>query len=336
MVTTSCATQRKVPFPLIAEKLRGAHRVLVHSHVRPDGDAVGSVLALGFALRAEGIPTVEMWSEDGVPEALRFLDGADKIQRPPPEPRRFDVVVAVDTAVRSRGGESLLRAIAPGAFLINIDHHGTNDAYGDLNHIDPFSPATGQILFDLLTETAMPMSPAIATALFVAIATDTGFFQYSGTTARTHEIAASLIRAGVDSPQVASALNDNAPRRRFELMRVFLDHAIFENEGQVASSYLLLNDLDNAGANGEDVEGLINLIRGVDGVKVAVIFEELADGKVRVSMRSKSPSVDVSAICMRFGGGGHPAAAGARLTGEMEEVRAQVLNAVNDEIAKRH
>jgi phosphoesterase RecJ-like protein len=275
-----------------------------------------------------------MWSEDGVPEALRFLDGADEIQRPPTAPQPFDVVVAVDTAARCRGGESLLRAIAPGAFLINIDHHGTNDAYGDLNHIDPCSPATGQILFDLLTETVMPMSPTIATALFVAIATDTGFFQYSGTTARTHEIAASLIRAGVNAPHVASALNDHAPRRRFELMRVFLDHAQFENKGQVAWSSILLSDLESTGANGEDVEGLINLIRGVEGVKVAVIFEELADRKVRVSMRSKSPSVDVSAICMRLGGGGHPAAAGARLRGEIDEVRARVLNAVNDEIAK--
>ncbi len=331
---TPCATGRKDPFSLIADRLRGARRVLVYSHVRPDGDAIGSILALGLTLQAQGITAVELWCEDAVPGALRFLEGADKIRRPPKEPQAFDVVVAVDTATRDRGGESLLRAIAPGACLINIDHHATNDAYGDLNYIDPSSPATAQILFDFLMETAMPISPAVATALFVGIATDTGFFQYAGTTAHTHEIVAHLIRAGVDGPSVASALNDHSPRRRFELMRVFLDHATFEYEGQVASSYLLLSDFEKTGANSEDVEGLINLIRGVESVKVAVLFEEIPDGKVRVSMRSKSPSVDVSAVCTRFGGGGHPAAAGARVAGKMDETRDLVMKAVNDEITK--
>ncbi len=320
-------------FGQMAGLLRGARRVLVFSHVRPDGDAIGSLLAMGLALVDAGVPHVEMWSEDGVPESLSFLPSADRVKRPPAEPAAFDVVVAVDTAAKKRGGERVLGAIADGATVVNIDHHVSNEGYGDVNHVDPAAPATGQILYEFLTDQGFPITANIGQSLYAAIATDTGFFQYPRTSARTHEIVAAIVRTGVDLAGVAAMLNGNSSRRRFELMRVFLDCAKFECDGRLVSSALSMADTQSVGATPEDSEGLIDLIRGVAGVRVAIFFEEMPEQKVRISMRSKSPEVDVSELCGRFGGGGHPAAAGARVAGDLAGVQTQVLELVRHAIA---
>jgi phosphoesterase RecJ-like protein len=327
---TANAGRLRADFSEIASVLRDAESILAYSHVRPDGDAIGSVLALGMALKESGKTNVTLWSEDGVPESLAFLDADGMISKPDTKPRTFDTVVALDTAAYKRAGDTVLAAITPGATLINIDHHASNDGYGQLNHIDPSSPATGQILFEFLATAKLPITPSVAAALYAAIATDTGFFQYPGTTDRTHEIIAELIRKGADAPAIAARLNDNSPRRRFDLMRVFLDRAKFDPSGRIAWSVLPIADAKSVGAKPEDTEGLIDLIRGVEGVVVAVFFEEMPEEKVRISTRSKSRSVDVSAICAKLGGGGHPAAAGARFAGTLAEAESRVLKLVND------
>jgi len=312
-------------FKEIAEVLRANQRFAILSHVRPDGDALGSQLALGLSLTELG-KEVTLWNEDGLLEKYDFLPGNEQLTKPPADARDFDVVVALDTATQVRLGTPL-NAIKSAKSWINIDHHPSNPRYGDLVYIDADSPATGQILFELITAAKLPMSAAIAENLFAAISTDTGSFQYSNTTARTFEIAAELIQCGVDVGRISQQLYESYPRRRIELLRDLLGTLRFEAEGKIASFSLSLATASRLAVLPEDNEGLIDHIRAIKGVVVAIFFEELAEDKVRLSMRSKDTAIDVCAICAEFGGGGHVLAAGARIRGTLHEVEEKVLEA---------
>jgi phosphoesterase RecJ-like protein len=313
-------------FAEIGRALRDHQRFAVLSHVRPDGDALGSQLALALSLQELG-KTVRVWNEDGMLEKYSFLPHAELLTKPPAAKEDVDLVVALDTAVQTRLGTAL-DAVGSAKMMINIDHHPSNPSYGDLVYVDPASPATGQILFELIADQKLPLTKEIAENLYVAISTDTGSFQYPNTTARTFEIAAGLIRIGVDVGRVSQLLYENYPRRRIELLRELLGTMRFEGKGRVASFSLSLEMAKRLGVLPEDNEGLIDHLRAIRGVIVAVFFEELPDGKVRVSMRSKSEEADVCAICMKFGGGGHTLAAGARVRGTLAEVEQKVLEAI--------
>ena len=313
-------------FTEIGRALRDHQRFAVLSHVRPDGDALGSQLALAVSLQELG-KTVRVWNEDGMLEKYSFLPHAELLTKPPAAKEDVDLVVALDTAVPTRLGTAL-DAVGSAKMMINIDHHPSNPAYGDLVYVDPASPATGQILFELIADQKLPLTKEVAENLYVAISTDTGSFQYPNTTARTFEIAAELIRVGVDVGRVSQLLYENYPRRRIELLRELLGTMRFEGNGRVASFSLSLEMAKRLGVLPEDNEGLIDHLRAIRGVIVAVFFEELPDGKVRVSMRSKSEKADVCAICMKFGGGGHTLAAGARVHGTLAEVEQKVLEAI--------
>ena len=316
-------------FADIASALRECRRVIILSHVRPDGDAFGSQLALALSLRQLG-KNVSAWNEDGLLDKYSFLPGSELITRPNAEPEHFDLAVALDTAVQNRLGIAAESVRADK--WINIDHHPTNPRYGDLVYIDPTAPATGQILFELLATENLPLDREIAENLFVAISTDTGSFQYPNTTARTYEIAAELLKCGVDVGAVSQRLYESYPRRRVELLRELLGTMRFEAGGKLASFSLSLEVTKRLGVKAEDNEGLIDHLRAIEGVIVAVFFEELVEGKVRVSMRSKSEAADVAAICQQFGGGGHKLAAGARVRGSLDEVEARVSKAICDVI----
>ncbi|MEY2547600.1 MAG: bifunctional oligoribonuclease and phosphatase NrnA [Verrucomicrobiota bacterium] len=315
-------------FEEIAAVLRSQQTFAVLSHVRPDGDALGSQLGLALSLSKLG-KTVMVRNEDGLLEKYGFLPGGEFLQTPLSEPQDFDVAIALDTATQSRLGTatSLVRSAKT---WINIDHHPSNPGYGDLVYIDSTAPATGQILFELITSQDLPMDAAIAENLFVAISTDTGSFQYPNTTARTFEIGAQLLHCGLNVGRVSQLLYENYPRRRAELLRELLGTMRFEGQGKVASFSLSLKTAAALGARPEDNEGLIDHIRAIQGVIVAVFFEELPEAKVRVSMRSKSDAADVCAICEKFGGGGHRLAAGARVRGTLAEVEEKVLKEICD------
>src|SRR5438045_5512832 len=272
-------------------------------------------------------------NEDGLLEKYSFLPGGEFLQTPLSEPQDFDVAIALDTATQSRLGTatSLVRSAKT---WINIDHHPSNPGYGDLVYIDATAPATGQILFELITSQGLPMDAAIAENLFVAISTDTGSFQYPNTTARTFEIGAELLRYGVNVGRVSQLLYESYPRRRAELLRELLGTMRFSGHGKVASFSLSLKTAAELKARPEDNEGLIDHLRAIQGVIVAVFFEELADGKVRVSMRSKNEKVNVCAICEKFGGGGHVLAAGARVRGRLAEVEKKSLEEVRDVVGR--
>ncbi len=315
------------PFVEIGRVLREHQSFAVLSHVRPDGDALGSQLALALSLQAMG-KNVKVWNEDGMLEKYNFMPSAEILTPPPATPEDFEVVIALDTATQNRLGTSA-DGVRSAKLWINIDHHPSNPRYGDLVYIDEHAPATGQILFELLKSEQLPMNRAIAENLFVAISTDTGSFQYPNTTARTFEIAAELIRAGVDVGGLSQQIYENYPRRRIELVRVLLGDMRFDANGKIASFSLSLKAAAEVGAKPEDNEGLIDHIRAIEGVIVAVFLEELAEGKVRVSMRSKSEKADVCAICQKFGGGGHKLAAGARVRGTLAEVQERVLKEIS-------
>jgi phosphoesterase RecJ-like protein len=298
--------------------------------VRPDGDALGSQLGLALSLSKLG-KTVMVRNEDGLLEKYSFLPGGEFLQTPLGEPQDFDVAIALDTATQSRLGTAT-ELVRSAKIWINIDHHPSNPGYGDLVYIDSTAPATGQILFELIQSQGLPMDAAIAENLFVAISTDTGSFQYPNTTARTFEIGAELLRCGVDVGRVSQLLYESYPRRRTELLRELLGTMRFEAAGKIADFSLSLKVAAELKVKPEDNEGLIDHLRAIEGVIVAIFFEELGDGKVRVSMRSKSEEVDVSAICQQFGGGGHKLAAGARVRGTLAEVEQKVLKAICDVI----
>ena len=314
-------------FEQIGEVLRSRHSFVLLSHIRPDGDAIGSQLALGFALMAMG-KSVRLINEDGLPENMAFLAGSERIEFPPAEPLDVEVAIALDTATKPRLGDAALHAASKAGIWLNIDHHVSNPKYGDLNLIDSTSPATGQILYDLITRLDLPMPAESRDAIYVAVSTDTGSFQYPSTTAKTYEMAADLVRRGLDVGTINSQTYDENPYRRLELMRALLNTLERTPDGLVAHWTMRDQTRIDLALRPEDSEGLIDVIRAIRGVQVAVFFEELPDGKIRVSMRSKDRRYDVCQIATEFGGGGHALAAGIRMPGPIEEAKTRVLEAI--------
>jgi bifunctional oligoribonuclease and PAP phosphatase NrnA len=324
-------TKNSATLAEIAEALRGRQRFTLMSHVRPDGDALGCIIALGLSLREMG-KEVTLWNEDGVADKFHYLPGWELVSKPPMEPVDLEVAVALDTATQVRLGTAL-KAVKSAKLWINIDHHISNEGYGDLSYIDATAPATGQILYELIDLAGFPLTPLIADNLFTAISTDTGSFQYPNTTARTYEIGAALIRAGVKVGELSQKMYESYPMRRIFLLRALLNVLKISCDGRVASFVLTQKLVDELGVQPEDNEGLIDTIRAIDGIIVAAFIEELAgEDKVRISLRSKDPRVDVCKIAQQFRGGGHTLAAGARIRGTVTEVETRVLDAICHEI----
>ena len=321
----------------IETTIRSAKSILVASHLRPDADALGCTLAMTLFIRSLGLDQeVVAWNEDGCPEKFRYLPENHLLSTPAASPakgRDFDLLIALDTSVNNRLGEVLDAAGSIGT-SINIDHHVSNERYGALNYIDGAAPATGQILFDFFKSCHATITPAMAVNLYAAISTDTGSFQYRGTSPHTFEVAAELVRLGVKVAEISTAIYDSQPRRCLDLLRHALNQAVFSENDRAVSTTLTLADQAAMGLTAEDNEGLIDTLRAVDTVVCAVFFEELPEGKVRVSARSKDPRVDVCHICQAFGGGGHSLAAGARVKGTLAEVREKFMEMVNEEVAK--
>jgi phosphoesterase RecJ-like protein len=277
--------------------------------------------------------TVHVISEDGVPENLVFLPSSGMVAKSTGKPLDIDVAVALDTATKERLGENTLKSFAGAALLVNMDHHGTNPRYGHLNHIDVASPATGQIIYEFLAHQGLPMDDDVRENLFAAISTDTGSFQFPSTTARTHRIIAEMMEAGLDTAELSQKLYHEHPMRHMLLLRAQLNEMKLSADGRIASWALSQATQQSVNMLPGDTEGLIDTLRTIEGVIAAVIFEELSNGKVRVSARSKDTRLNVSKVCQQFGGGGHALAAGARLPGPVAEAERIFLEALTNEIS---
>lgn len=297
------------------------------SHVRPDGDAIGSQLALGAALEALG-KKVYYWNEDGLPESLEFLPDSNKILQPPTAPVKIDVAVALDTATKIRLGDNNLNAASLAKVWLNIDHHVSNPKYGDFNFVDDSYPATGQIVYDIIKLLDYPLNATSRDAIYVAVSTDTGSFQYDATTEKTYLMAADLISRGLQVGKINALTYDNFPLRRVELTRALLNTLEICGHGKIAHWSLTQKTVHDLQLIPDDSEGLIDMIRAIKGVIVAAFFEELSDGKIRVSLRSKTRDVNVCEIASHFGGGGHALAAGIRMKGTLDEVKEKVLSEI--------
>lgn len=313
----------------IIEAFRQSQTICVAGHMRPDGDCVGSQLALTLALRNEG-KKVTCWNEDHIPQKYEFLDRDGIIQKPR-KGKRFDCVVAADAATFDRLG-SVGRRIADRKLLINIDHHESNTRFGDLNWVSAREPSTGELIFRLLKVAKWPITKRIADCLFTAVSTDTGSFQYASTRPGTYHVAGELVRRGADLAKICDEVYQSYPLSRARLLRHVYSHFRLTHHDQIAYFWLKKADFARTGANSSDSEGLIDHIRAIAPVVVACVFEELEPELTRISLRSKSEKVNVNAIAAQFGGGGHPAAAGARIAGKPLSVQRRVIAAVKKAI----
>jgi bifunctional oligoribonuclease and PAP phosphatase NrnA len=302
------------------------HRTFcVVGHMRPDGDCVGSQLALALALRDRG-KRVVCWNEDPVPRKLAFLDAAG-LFRLPEAGRGFDCVVATDCASYERlGGAG--RELGRRRLLINIDHHESNTQYGDLNWVESRVPSTGELIFQLLKSARWPVTPAIADCLFTAISTDTGSFQYASTLPETYAAAGQLVKLGANVARICEIVYQSFPLSRVRLLRQVYDRFRLAHGDRTAYVWLRQADYVRTGAQPDDSEGLIDHLRAIEPVVVACIFEEIEPELTRISLRSKHGRIRVNEILAPFGGGGHPAAAGARMPGRPGDVQRRVLRAV--------
>lgn len=315
--------------PEILSALRQAGSVCVVGHVRPDGDCVGSQLGLGLALRNAG-KQVRIWNEDAIPRKLAFLDPDGLFQRPGPG-EAFDCVVATDSASYERLGRTG-ECIVDRKRLVNIDHHASNTRFGDLNWVVPDVPSTGELILELLKHARWPVTAPIADCLFAAVSTDTGSFRYASTRPETFCAAAELVRQGADLGRISHQVYDSHPMSRFRLLRHVYRQVRLTHGDRIAYFWLRKGDYGRAGAEREESEGLIDHIRSIEPVIVACVFEDMEDGLIRVSLRSKNDGVDVNEVAQQFGGGGHRAAAGARIAGTPLAAQRRVLRALRQAI----
>ncbi len=309
----------------ILEVIAESRTICVVGHVRPDGDCIGSQLALALALRAEG-KRVTVWNQDPVPAKLRFLDREGVLAKPK-RGEKFDLVIATDCASYERLG-TVCPFIESRKLLINIDHHSSNTRYGDINWISSREPSSGELIYRLLKWAHWPITPAIANCLFTAISTDTGSFQYPSTRPTTYHTAADLVKRGADLAKVCNEVYQSYPLSRARLLRHVFNSFRLTHENQIAYFWLKQADYTRTGAEPNDSEGLIDHIRDIEPVVVACVFEEAGPDLVRISLRSKDSRVNVSQIAQQFGGGGHVAAAGARIAGKPLTTQRRLLSAI--------
>lgn len=307
----------------VIDALRAGTRFLVTSHVSPDGDAVGSLLGIAHLLRVMGKSDVTCTLEDDVPKVYRWLDGSDAIVKPEAVRDSFDTAVLIDAHTADRSGNAAALLAKAGRFIV-IDHHLVEQADGDLRWIDPTYAAAGEMVYDLFQLAGAPLTMPAAECIYTAQTTDTGSFRYSNTTARSHRIAAGLMDAGINIRAITERVIDTMSRGKYGLLQRVLGRIRFLANGTVAYADIFSGDLAETGALPEDTDGLINYLRNIEGVRLAMIFREAKDGKTKVSFRTQ-PELNAAEICRAFGGGGHAVAAGATLDAPIDDARWKVL-----------
>jgi phosphoesterase RecJ-like protein len=309
----------------ILEVIREHQTFCIVGHMRPDGDCIGSQLGLALALRAEG-KKVTVWNHDAIPQKYKFLPGTDEFEKPR-RGEKFDCVIATDCASFERLGK-VSECIGERKVFINIDHHVSNTRYADVNWVSPREPSCGELIFRLLKVARWPITKPIADLLFTAVSTDTGSFQYATTRPGTFHTGAELVTRGANLAKICDEVYQSYPLSRARLLKhVYSKFRLADND-RIAWFWLKQKDFNRTGAESDDTEGLIDHIRAIEPVVVACVFEELEPEMTRISLRSKSAAVNVSEICQQFGGGGHPAAAGARIPGTPLAVQRKVIAAI--------
>lgn len=312
----------------VIDLVGSARSFLLLAHLYPDGDVLGSQLGLGLALRAAGRRAI-LACRHPVPEPFHFLPGADQVQQWKDWSGDHEVAITLDCPDPSRVG-GLLDGRPPGARVLNIDHHADNRRYGDVNWIQPGASATGEMVYELVEAMGWALGPEVAVNLYTAIVTDTGSFRYSNTTSKTLRIAARLIEAGADPALVAIQLYETRHLPGLRLLGRVLQQIDVSPDGAVA--WVVLDRSQMESPDLPEAEDFITYPRSLKTAKVAVLFRELP-GEVKVSLRAKG-EVNVARIAARFGGGGHPNAAGTVVKGDLAQAKTLVLDAVREALAE--
>ncbi len=317
----------------IIEAIRGSEEFLLLTHVSPDGDALGSLVALGRVLSSLG-KSRHLLLPGVIPPEYSFLALAEEISESPPARERWEVVFLLDTPCASRLPSSLSGGIPPCEKLINIDHHASNAIDGSLNWVDAQASSVGEMLYRLFDRAGYVISPDVATPLYTAILTDTGSFRFPNTTPSALMVAARLVERGADAADVADRVYGSHSLRKYKLLAEALATLQTGCCGRAALMWVTNEMLRKVGGSLLETDGFENFPRKVEGAEVAILFKQQDDAEtVKVSLRSKRPAVDVSRGAARFKGGGHPMAAGCIMTGSTELVQEEVMKAVAEELA---
>jgi phosphoesterase RecJ-like protein len=305
----------------INDAIAAATSFLITTHESPDGDAVGSSLALANYLKALG-KDVTVHICDPVPDLYTFLPLSHIVTQTIPD-RQYDLCFVLDIGEFRRSGKAMAECRSIGAF-VNIDHHLSCEEFGRYNLIDSTASATGTLIYRIIKAAGHPISFDIALCIYTAVITDTGSFRYSNSNPEAFAVAGEMIAAGVNAWDVAEKLYESQPRKRLELLAQVLPTLAFSSRGDVASLTVTLDMYDKTGTGPELTDGFINYPRSVSGVEVSLLFREIKPGSWKIGFRSKG-KVDVAALAAAFGGGGHHNAAGCNLDGELAEVKELVF-----------
>lgn len=308
----------------VLENIRRRTEFVVTSHTRPDGDAIGSTLALAQVLRRMG-KSAEVVLGDTVPVIYRPLPHAETIRHASQVNGKYDAAIILEC-------DSLTRTRLQGLenhFLINIDHHASAKPFAHINWIDPSACAVAEMVFRLAQAAAVKITPDIATCLYTAVLTDTGSFSYAPTNAHTFELAKRLVEHGADPVRIAQSIYFASPTSKMRLLGAALSN--LRREGAITWMSITRDDMERCGALDEDCEGLVNYALGIAGVEVAVFFREIGGDRVRVSIRSKG-AVNVADLAEKYGGGGHGCAAGFSTPGSLHGAEEQILGELRGRI----
>ena len=312
----------------VVELVEKKDRFAITSHVRPDGDSLGSSLGLYWLLRALD-KDVEVTMRDTAPHAYQQLPGANAIRVTPSVDRPYDAVFVIECSDIDRPGLIDLEK----QFVVNIDHHSTTALFGAINWIDSTASAVGEMIYNLCKATGVRVTKEIAECVYTALLTDTGSFHYSNTTERTFKIASELVRTGIKPAKTAEAIFGSYQWPKIELLSLVLTTAKRDETGHIAWMEQTLEMQEQTRASEEDADGFVNYPLSVGEIEATALFKECSPGVYRTSLRSKG-DVNVAKVAEQFGGGGHRNAAGCTLKGNLESVERQVVPLLQDAIKR--
>ncbi len=319
----------------IADLVRENSKFLLTTHEGPDGDALGSLLGMHQILGTLGKDSAMFLAAKEFPLPIEYRHlPLESVFHEPPADLRDRVVIFLDCGNIDRMPVDFLRD--GGKFLVNIDHHHDNTEFGSLNFVNSGASSTAEIIYELAMLLDVKVSPSIARALYIGIVTDTGKFMYDSTDARTHEVAAALVRAGVDIDDVNRRLYESVPIEKLRLLSRALDKIELHCDGQLITTYITADDYEQVEAGEEMTEGIIDHLRAVDGIRVAaVVRDQVSRGRAarKISLRAGDELTDVSVLARRFGGGGHVRAAGCSTELEFSQIVSEICSGLEDQPA---
>ena len=310
----------------IIDRIKENKTFLIASHMNPEGDAIGSALALAISLKSIE-KEVTVFNQDPTPRNLQFLPMSNEIVHRIDGPSNFDVAVVLDCADFDRLGKEGGK-IEEIKNIINIDHHKTNSGFGELSLVDPYASSTAEIIYDLIKDIPVQITHDIAVNIYTGLLTDTGSFCYSNTTAEVLQIASDLVGIGVIPYKVAEEIYEKQPISRTRLLGSVLNTLEVLDNGRIAFVKVSLSMLEKAAAAPYLTENMVNYPKSIRGVKVAVLFREVSRNHYKMSFRSNE-DVDVADIASEFGGGGHPRASGCSIKGSLSDVKERIFDAIN-------